>query len=121
MSVDRDLFERLETLAEGGRYKVSAYVWVLRLVDEARRRLDRDGHINASDLLESHRELALREFGPMALDVFRHWGVETSRDIGRIVFDLVGGGLLSKTEDDKPEDFEEGYDFHEVFVERYPW
>lgn len=121
MSVDRKIFERLETLAEGGCYHVSAYVWVLRVVDEARRRLSREGHIDAAELLECHRDLGLREFGPMALEVFRHWGVESARDVGRIVFELVESDFLSKTEDDKPEDFDRGFDFREAFVERYRW
>jgi uncharacterized repeat protein (TIGR04138 family) len=95
VSVDRELFERLEDLAAGGSYDVSGYLWVLRVVDEARRQLEREGHIDAAELLANHRELGLREFGPMAFDVFRHWGVESPRDIGRIVFDLVEGGLLS--------------------------
>lgn len=121
MTVDRALFEKVEALAEGSGHPVVAYIWVLRVVDETLRRLGREGHIEAAELLEGHRELALREFGPMAYEVQRHWGLTSTSDVGRLVFELVAAGLLGKTEDDAIEAFEDVYDFHDVFVDRYPW
>ncbi|MCA9756189.1 MAG: hypothetical protein KDA27_10325 [Candidatus Eisenbacteria bacterium] len=121
MSVDRNLYEQLETFSEKSRYPVAAYVWILRVIDETRRRLGRDGHINASELLEGHRTLALQEFGPAAFDVFRHWGFEGPADVGRAVYELVEGGFLGKTDEDSVDDFASGYDFRKAFVEEYPW
>ena len=57
----------------------------------------------------------------MARTVLEHWGVEGTRDIGRIVFELVEDGFLRKTEEDVPEDFEDIYDFKTVFERDYPW
>jgi uncharacterized repeat protein (TIGR04138 family) len=112
----------IEALAAADpRYRVQAYLWVLRVTDYACRRLKRPRHITARELLEGHRALGLREFGPMAYEVFRYWGLGSSEDVGRIVFSLVESGRLSKTPEDRLENFRGGYDFHEVFVTRYPW
>ena len=61
--------------------------------------------MSGRELLQGHRELAYLEFGPMAFEVFRHWGVRSSEDVGRIVFDLVENGFLGKTDEDSLEDF----------------
>lgn len=121
MSAEIELLLRLEALAAGGPHPVAAYLWVLRVIDDTRRRLEKEGHIDAAELLEGHRELGLREFGPMAYEVFQHWGLASSREVGRVVFDMVEGGVLRKTEEDRLEDFDQGYDFHDAFVVGYRW
>ncbi len=73
-------------------------------------------HVTAGELLEGFRLQALREFGPMAIIVLEYWGVKNSRDIGRMVFNLVEAGAFGRTESDSVEDFGHGYDFHEAFV-----
>jgi uncharacterized repeat protein (TIGR04138 family) len=52
----------------------------------------------------------------MALTVLNSWGVRNTGDFGEIVFNLVETGKLGKTDEDKKEDFTNGYDFHEVFA-----
>ena len=112
----------IERLVEAkGRYPAPAYLWILRVIDHARRRLERDGHISARELLEAHRELALETFGPMAFDVCQHWNFHRSEDVGEAVFDLVECGLLKKTADDDLSDFGGGYDFEDVFVRQLSW
>lgn len=63
-------------------------------------------HVSAEELCRGACLLAVKEFGLMAPIVFRQWGVKTTNDIGNIVFLLIDGGLLSKSESDKPSDFE---------------
>ena len=72
-------------------------------------------HVSGHQLLEGIRSLALQQFGPMALAVLSEWGIHRCEDFGDIVFNLVGSGILSKTDDDRPEDFRGGYDFQEAF------
>ena len=57
--------------------------------------------------------------GPMALPLFEEWGVRSCLDFGQIVFNLVDAKALTKTDDDKLEDFADGYDFREAFVLPY--
>lgn len=78
-----------------------------------------DTHISGRQLLEGIRELALKEFGMMAIPVFRHWGINSTDDFGRIVWDLVQRGEMSKTERDQLSDFTGVYDFEDAFGSGY--
>ena len=71
-------------------------------------------HLTGRELAEGLRELALREFGPLAYDVWQWWGVTTTRDWGEIVFNMIAVGLLNANEDDHPEDFDDIYDVREA-------
>lgn len=76
-------------------------------------------HISGQQLLNGIRVLATEQFGPMSLLVFRHWGIRTTEDFGRIVFDLIDRGEMSKTDRDQLSDFVEVYDFEDVFSRQY--
>lgn len=80
---------------------------------------EEDAHITGPELLEGIRELGLKQFGLMARVVFRTWGVHTTADFGRIVFDLIEQQAMRKTENDQLSDFYEIYDFDEVFNRQY--
>jgi uncharacterized repeat protein (TIGR04138 family) len=73
-------------------------------------------HVSAPELLEGFRRHALKEFGPMATTVLEYWGIRSCGDVGKMVFHLVETGAFGRTEQDRPEDFEKGFDFHEAFV-----
>ncbi len=73
-------------------------------------------HVSADELLEGFRKVALKEFGPMATTVLDYWGIHSCRDIGAMVFHLVEAGAFGRTEEDNPQGFEQGFDFHEAFV-----
>jgi uncharacterized repeat protein (TIGR04138 family) len=67
------------------------------------------------------RDLALERFGPMARTVLEFWGIESTVDVGGVVFALVDCGLLIKQDGDSVADFEDVFDFAEAFDEEYPW
>lgn len=73
-------------------------------------------HVKGQELLEGIRAYALEEYGPVAITMFRTWGIEKTEDFGEIVFNLVESGELGKTPEDRREDFAGGYDFHQAFV-----
>ncbi len=98
-----------------GRYKKDAYFFVMSSLGRIMERLDRPRHITAKELLKGIQEEAEDQFGPMAETVFAHWGIKNSLDFGFIVFKMVQEGLLSKTEDDKLEDFKDGVFFQNIF------
>jgi uncharacterized repeat protein (TIGR04138 family) len=104
-----------------GRYKEQAYMFVLKALEYAVRKLPERRHLTGRELLDGIRELATETYGPTAPLVLEHWGVEETLDFGRIVFALVDAGVLSKTEEDSLEDFRGIYDFREEFVRKYPW
>ena len=78
-----------------------------------------ESHISGPELLDGIREMALDAFGLMTLTVFKYWGVRSTDDFGRIVFDFIEQGQMKKTESDKLSDFFDVYDFEEVFESDY--
>jgi uncharacterized repeat protein (TIGR04138 family) len=108
-------------VSSDGRFQRDAYLFVLAAVEFVVGRLAVRRHVSGRELLDGIRELGLARFGLMTMTVFEHWGVTRTEDFGAIVFQLVDGGLLSKTEEDSMRDFEGAYDFHEAFVEKFPW
>ena len=107
------------------RYARGAYYFLRQALDfgisERREKgeLDENSHLTGQQLLESIRLFALDQYGPMARSVLEHWGVKSCQDFGNIVFHLVECQVLGKTEDDCPEDFNNGYDFEKAFDQHY--
>lgn len=117
-----DLANELERIAgSDSRYKVEAYLFVMNALEFTLARLGRRGHISGRELLEGVKDLAKERFGPTARMVFEHWGVRRTDDVGEIVFNLVGAGVLGKTEQDSKDDFRDVYDFGEVFERGFDW
>jgi len=111
-----NLEERLkEVVARDGRYHVNAYRFVYEALDYTVKQLDKKRHITGRELLEGIKNLAIEQFGGLAVMVFDVWGVRKTADFGNIVFNLVEADLMSRSEDDSREDFDSVYDFKEVF------
>jgi uncharacterized repeat protein (TIGR04138 family) len=55
----------------------------------------------------------------MAKVVLNSWGVYSTQDFGEIVYLLIDIGEMTKSDTDRPEDFENVYDFDEAFQRRY--
>lgn len=117
--LDQNTRERL--MALDGRYDERAYAFVLAALEEVVARLPRRRHVSGGELAEGCRDLALRVWGPLAKSVLLHWNIRTTRDIGEIVFNLLDVGILSKDETDSREDFDDLFDFTQVFETNYPW
>lgn len=116
MAALRDLLGRLsEVVRKDPRYCQEAYVFVMAALGRSIRALGKPRHLTGGELLAGIREEAEAQFGPMAATVFEHWGVKNSLDFGRIVFNMVHEGILSKTETDALEDFEDNVFFSTLF------
>lgn len=122
----RKFQKTLETiLRDDSRYAAGAYIFVRMALDFTVKRLcamnpsRKERHVSSKELLEGIRLFALETFGPMAMPLFEEWGVRSCLDFGQIVFNLVDAKALTKTDDDKLEDFADGYDFREAFVLPY--
>ena len=55
----------------------------------------------------------------MARCVFNQWGIKKTGDFGAMVFNLVEIGLMSKTENDSMEDFEDIFDMDNGLMNDY--
>jgi uncharacterized repeat protein (TIGR04138 family) len=115
----------LEVRRRDRRYARNAYYFVLDALDHTMMTLGRqikageERHVGGRELLEGVKELAAREFGPMAAEVFRQWGIGDTADFGEIVFNLIDGGLLSRRAQDSRLDFADGFDFESTFAEKF--
>jgi uncharacterized repeat protein (TIGR04138 family) len=111
-------------LKQDGRYDRDAYVFVRegldytlklhkKVIQGAKR------HVTGQELMEGLRRYALQQFGPMSKTVLNFWGVHKCEDFAEIVFNMVDEGILGKSDQDRREDFKDGYDFDEAFVKPY--
>lgn len=76
-------------------------------------------HVTGPQLLAGFRDLALREFGPMAATLFNEWGVRSCTHVGDLVFHLIDAGIFGKQDSDTRDDFREIYDFDDAFVKPF--
>ena len=120
--MDDGFLQEIEAVAEtDGRYARAAYLFVYDALQHTVEKLGKASmpreqrHVSGRDLLYGLSEHALDQFGPLARSVFEHWGIRETRDFGEIVFILVQHNLMSKTEDDRIEDFVEVFDFDVEF------
>jgi uncharacterized repeat protein (TIGR04138 family) len=115
-----DPYEKIEDLAErSGSYPVKAFLFVLAVLEHAHRTLGREGHMTGGEVCAAAKDLAVRDYGPAAKMVLNGWGFESTLDIGRVVYLMIEGGLLSKTEEDSLDDFRDVFDFETEFVRNY--
>jgi uncharacterized repeat protein (TIGR04138 family) len=103
-------------------YPIEAYLFVnegvaytVRKTHGQRKRADQNMHVTGAQLCMGLRELALKKWGLLAGTVLRRWGITCTLDFGRIVFAMVDNDLMSKTDDDHPDDFRDVYDFDSAF------
>ncbi|KAA0223837.1 MAG: hypothetical protein EDS66_01385 [Planctomycetota bacterium] len=72
-------------------------------------------HVRGGDLCWGLRDLAMQKWGLMARAVLQRWGVRTTLDFGRIVFEAIERGQMQKQPGDALEDFADVYDFDKAF------
>jgi uncharacterized repeat protein (TIGR04138 family) len=112
----------ISVVTADGRYAWEAYEFTRRAVAYASEVVYATGtHVTGKELLEAIRRFGPERFGLLTRDVFRSWGVHTTDDFGEIVFNLVGAGLLNKTDEDRREDFRSVYSFDDVFSAADYW
>ncbi len=102
-----------------GRYAPQAYYFVFDALDYTIQRMNKMRHVTGRELLEGVRLYATENFGFLARSVLEEWGVRSTEDLGNIVFNLVEGELLSRTETDKREDFVDVFDFDDAFDQSF--
>lgn len=120
--VDLETAIRQKVIVKDARFELGAYIFLYEALAWTQHRLGRDDaalsmearHVSGQELLEGIRDYSAELFGPLAPTVFHSWGISHSRDFGRIVFNLVENELLGKTDDDRIEDFENGFELEEA-------
>jgi uncharacterized repeat protein (TIGR04138 family) len=76
-------------------------------------------HVTGQQLCLALKRLAHEQYGYMAKLVLATWGIRSTSDFGEIVYNLIKIGEMSKSDDDRREDFDEVFDFDEALVRDY--
>jgi len=110
----------IEAARQDPRYAADAYHFLRDALDMTIKtmqqgRTDAVNHISGAELCEGLRDYALQQFGPMVPTIFETWGLNTTRDIGEMVFNLIRTGAFSRSKSDKVEDFNHVYSFADAF------
>lgn len=123
MNSKKDFAEVVDLICEeDSRFEKGAYFFVRQALDHTVKEMGRTEklvsgrHVSGGELLEGIRDFALAQYGPMAKTLFDNWNVRSCADFGEIVFKLVDYEVLGKTENDRLEDFSDGFDFEDAFV-----
>lgn len=100
-----------------GRFDEQAYVFLLQALEHTVSSLEARRHVSGRELLDGIVDYARKEYGLLAWQVLRSWGIRVTADFGAIVFHLVEGELLARRECDTIEEFEDVFDL-ETELER---
>lgn len=112
-----DMIKCINRLAERDpRYKREAYLFILAALEYTVSQFPAVRHLTGQELSRGIADYARRQYGYMARAVLEHWGLRATLDYGEIVYLLIHEGLMSKTEEDRKEDFEGVYDFDTEFT-----
>lgn len=112
-------------IKDDSRFGKGAYYFIRKALDYTVKELSESKeertshHVSGQELLEGIRKYALDQYGPLTLTVFKDWNIKRCQDFGDIVFNLVDYGVLGKTDTDHREDFQEGYDFKDAFLQPF--
>jgi uncharacterized repeat protein (TIGR04138 family) len=68
-------------------------------------------HVTGAQLCHGARDLAIRQYGLLAITVLAQWGIRSTSDLGEIVYNLIASGDLEKTPSDQRSDFDNVFDF----------
>ena len=102
------------------RYHRDAYLFLREALEFTQKAVGKTNknqvrHITGQELLNGIKEYALAVFGPMSSTVLEEWGIASCEDFGQMVFLMIENNLLRKTDQDRPEDFKNGYSFDDAF------
>ena len=126
MTVERDQEKIAAMLAQDPRYGWEAYQFVQDALQHTQDLLGRrvpgdaepgdEHHLTARELCEGLGHLGAERYGPLAGAVLSNSGIETTEDIGEIVWNMVNCGFLLKSERDRKEDFQDLFNLRELFL-----
>ena len=104
-------------LTKDDRFPREAYYFVREGLDFTQHKMAKMSgakeprHVSGQELTDGMRQYALETYGPMAKLLLNEWGIHSTEDFGEIVFNLVNDNLMSKTDDDRIEDFTDVFEF----------
>ncbi|MBF0484437.1 MAG: hypothetical protein HQL25_07005 [Candidatus Omnitrophica bacterium] len=118
--MNKDFYRVVNNICEQDtRYKPEVYEFVMEALTYTQKKYKIVKHATSEELLKGIKDYSIELFGPLAMTVFNFWGVKDTVDFGNIVFNMVNNKVLTKTEQDKIEQFKDGFDFDNAFRKEY--
>ncbi|MBX3418110.1 MAG: hypothetical protein KF851_10945 [Pirellulaceae bacterium] len=136
--MDPDLYALVQLLRSDTKYSLEAYLFVREglayaadhialenvaeptsMVATAQAVRSKQKHVSGQELCEGIRQYALNQFGFMAKIVLNSWGLQSTSDIGEVVYKMIEIGLLKKSSRDRRSHFDDVFDFEAAFVEEF--
>lgn len=105
--------------ARDDRFSQEAYPFVMEGLEYTLQRIGERRHVSARELLDGLCLYSKERFGVLGVEVMGNWGIRDAFDIGRIVFQLVGAGILARQKSDRLEDFDIEFDLREAIEQKY--
>ncbi|MCA9413482.1 MAG: hypothetical protein KC931_01175 [Candidatus Omnitrophica bacterium] len=102
-------------------FPLAAYTAIHKGLDYTLKIKRESGHVSGQELALGMAGYLKQEYGPFVGIVLKGWGIHSTLDFGRIVFDLIEAGLMRKQEEDRLDDFENVYNFEEMFRTDVDW
>lgn len=133
-SMTPDIHPLIKLLCEDRRYKLEAYQFVRSGLEYAQEVLELgrreetalgDGeirlvrHVTGQDLCYALKSYAHDQYGYMARLVLKDWGIVSTSDFGEIVYNLIKIGEMTKSPEDRREDFDQVFEFDQALVDEY--
>jgi len=114
-----EIIKRISDISEKDkRYHKEAYLFVLVALEYTLSMEKKRRHLSGQELSKGIADYARYQYGYMAKIVLESWDLKTTLDFGEIVYLMIEQGLMSKTQDDRKEDFSGVYGFNEEFAWR---
>ncbi len=115
----QELLERIQSeLIQNGndtRYRLGGYEFVLNGMEFYLTSLGEKRHVSGQELTKGLLLFAQKQFGPIAKTVLQYWGIERSDDLGNIVYNLIGLGVMSRQPEDSIDHFHDIMEFTTYF------
>lgn len=115
----RDAF--IDLLQRDKRYRPEAYRFIIASLDYAQNGLKMaaestaERHITGQDLCRAACLYATKEYGLLAKKVLADMGINSTSDLGELVYNLIQIGQMNKNEKDSRADFDNVLDFATCF------
>ena len=121
----------IKLLCEDRRYKLDGYQFVRSGLEYAQDVLElgraedtklpegevrRVRHVTGQDLSHALKQYAHHQYGFLAKLVLADWGINTTSDFGEIVYNLIKIGEMTKSPEDRREDFDDVFEFEQALV-----
>lgn len=106
---EKEIRLRIEQLADTtGSFPVPAYLLVFEALNKCllAHKKTRLEPITAAELAKAMAEIVQEGFGPFASHLLRQWGIHSTSDFGKAVYELVEANLLALNEGDSITDFD---------------